>query len=224
MMAAYFTRFEGDSCTFDLDGPSVMTLRVKALQETQKAIEDPDRCVSLGVIAAIISSILEAYVRGDTVTCKLHLVGLRAIMTQRQRLLGVSSLYSDFKICVLITTCEIICARACGITPEFPFRLSYFQTTASFGPPRSPSRFSQLVNTAWSLDPRRHKSSNSIYNSIISRPEPQMDNTPACYELISTTMFSMLFGFKQWLVSHESADPNPISNRCFIHNATDHAP
>ncbi|KAH0337246.1 hypothetical protein KCU74_g1694, partial [Aureobasidium melanogenum] len=100
MMAAYFTRFEGSSCTFDLDGPSVMTLRVKALQETQKAIEDPDRCVSLGVIAAIISSILEAYVRGDTATCKLHLVGL----PQRQRLLGVSSLYSDFKICVLITT------------------------------------------------------------------------------------------------------------------------
>lgn len=60
MMAAYFTRFEGGSCTFDLDGPSVMTLRVKALQETQKAIEDPDRCVSLGVIAAIVSSILEA--------------------------------------------------------------------------------------------------------------------------------------------------------------------
>lgn len=59
-MAAYFARFEGGSCTFDLDGPSVMTLRVKALQETQKAIEDPDRCVSLGVIAAIISSILEA--------------------------------------------------------------------------------------------------------------------------------------------------------------------
>lgn len=60
MLAAYFSRFEGGACTFDLDGPSLMTLRVKALQETQKAIEDPDRCVGLGVIVAIISSIFEA--------------------------------------------------------------------------------------------------------------------------------------------------------------------
>lgn len=40
-----------------------------------------------------------------------------------------------------------------------------------------------------------------------------MDENPACYELISTTMFSMLSGFKQWLVSHESSDPNHISNQ-----------
>lgn len=59
MLAVFFSRFEG-SRTFDVDGPSVMTLRVKALRETQKAIEDPDRCIGLGMIAAIIASIFEA--------------------------------------------------------------------------------------------------------------------------------------------------------------------
>lgn len=59
MLAAYFGRFEY-SRTFDLDGPSVTTLRVKALQETQRAIEDQDRCTGLGVIVAVIASIFEA--------------------------------------------------------------------------------------------------------------------------------------------------------------------
>jgi hypothetical protein len=45
---------------FDLEGPTPTILRVKALQATQKAIEDPSRCYSVGVIAAITASIFEA--------------------------------------------------------------------------------------------------------------------------------------------------------------------
>lgn len=45
---------------FDLDGPTPTILRVKALQATQKAIEDPSRCYSVGVITAITASVFEA--------------------------------------------------------------------------------------------------------------------------------------------------------------------
>ncbi|CAD0092403.1 unnamed protein product [Aureobasidium mustum] len=103
MLAVFFSRFEG-SRTFDVDGPSVTTLRVKALRETQKAVEDPDRCIGLGMIAAIIASIFEAFVRGDMAICKLHLAGLRAVIAHRQRVLGTSSLYDNFQICMLITS------------------------------------------------------------------------------------------------------------------------
>lgn len=46
--------------TFDLDGPTPTILRVKALQATQKAIEDPSRCYSVGVITGITASVFEA--------------------------------------------------------------------------------------------------------------------------------------------------------------------
>lgn len=45
---------------FDLDGPTPTRLRVEALKATQKAIEDPDRRYSIGVIVAITASIFEA--------------------------------------------------------------------------------------------------------------------------------------------------------------------
>lgn len=45
---------------FDLDGPTPTILRLKALQATQKAIEDPGRCYSVGVITAITASVFEA--------------------------------------------------------------------------------------------------------------------------------------------------------------------
>jgi hypothetical protein len=45
---------------FDLDGPTPANLRLQALQATQKAIEDPSRCYSIGVITAITASIFEA--------------------------------------------------------------------------------------------------------------------------------------------------------------------
>ncbi|KAK5999437.1 hypothetical protein QM012_005438 [Aureobasidium pullulans] len=214
MLIAYFDRLEGGGGyhIFDLDGPPVMTLRVKALQETQKAIEDPDRCVGLGVIVAVIASIFEAYVRGDMATCKLHLFGLRAVIAQRQRQLGAASLYNNFKICLLITSCEITCARGCGISPQFPFPLSYFQASSNPSPPRCPSKFSQLVNKAWTLDPGRYKSSKVIYDSIISHPEPQRDEQPICRTSASATLFSMLYGFKQWLVCHDPYSASEPSN------------
>jgi len=45
---------------FDLDGPTTTTLRLEALQATQRAIEDPNRCYSVGVITAITASVFEA--------------------------------------------------------------------------------------------------------------------------------------------------------------------
>lgn len=60
MLAVHFRLFRGGLGTLNLDGPYLMTLRVNALRETQRAIEDPDRCMSLGLIVGVTASIFEA--------------------------------------------------------------------------------------------------------------------------------------------------------------------
>lgn len=106
--------------------------------------------------------------------------------------------------------CEIICARPCRTTPEYPFPLSYLRSSATFGPPRCSSRFSKLVDAAWNLDPGKRKTAKVIYDSITSHPEPQVDQQLACSTSISETLFSMLYEFRQWLVSHEPSDTSNL--------------
>lgn len=60
MMATNFRFITERAMPFDLDGPSSTMLHLKALQETQRAIEDPTRCYSLGTIASVIASIFAA--------------------------------------------------------------------------------------------------------------------------------------------------------------------
>jgi hypothetical protein len=94
-------------------------LRLEALQATQKAIEDPSRCYSVGVIAAITASIFEAvgtlntpahrkfwliwnqHARGDDMQSFLHLCGLRTIINHRQG--GLASLRTHPKLWMLIS-------------------------------------------------------------------------------------------------------------------------
>lgn len=60
MMATNFRFITERTMPFDLDGPSSTMLHLKAVQETQRAIEDPSRCYSLGTIASVIASIFAA--------------------------------------------------------------------------------------------------------------------------------------------------------------------
>jgi hypothetical protein len=48
---------------FDLDGPTSTMLHLKAVQETQRAIEDPTRCYGTGLVAGITASIFAAVSR-----------------------------------------------------------------------------------------------------------------------------------------------------------------
>jgi hypothetical protein len=106
---------------FDLDGPTSTMLHLKAVQETQRAIEDPARCYGTGLVAGITASIFAAvsrriatitihfplaynmiqYARGDDSDCLLHLRGLRTIIFNRPG--GLSSLCSQPKLLMLIS-------------------------------------------------------------------------------------------------------------------------
>jgi hypothetical protein len=106
---------------FDLDGPTSTMLHLKAVQETQRAIEDPTRCYGTGLIAGITASIFAAvskiivtfairlffaydtiqYARGDDLDCFLHLRGLRTVIFNRPG--GLSSLCSQPKLLMLIS-------------------------------------------------------------------------------------------------------------------------
>jgi hypothetical protein len=106
---------------FDLDGPTSTMLHLKAVQETQRAIEDPARCYGTGLIAGITASIFAAvrrkivtldirlvlaydmtqYARGNDLDCLLHLRGLRTIIFNRPG--GLFSLRSQPKLLMLIS-------------------------------------------------------------------------------------------------------------------------
>lgn len=64
MLAAFSSRSGTQHSPCNLGGLHPISLRVKALQETQKAIQDPDRCWGLGLIVAVAASIFEAVSHG----------------------------------------------------------------------------------------------------------------------------------------------------------------
>lgn len=122
MMATNFRFITERPMPFDLDGPSSTILHLKAVQETQRAIEDPARCYSLGTIAGVVASIFAAvsgklpiliftllinayafmqYTRGDDLHCLLHLQGLRVIITNRPG--GHASLRNQPELLILIS-------------------------------------------------------------------------------------------------------------------------
>jgi hypothetical protein len=106
---------------FDLDGPTSTMLHLKAVQETQRAIEDPARCYGTGLIAGITASIFAAvsrqiailivhvffaynmtqYAQGNDLDCLLHLRGLRTIIFNRPG--GLFSLRDQPKLLMLIS-------------------------------------------------------------------------------------------------------------------------
>lgn len=83
--------------------------------------------------------------------------------------------------------------------------MNYFLPSADFGPPRYPSKFSRLVDIAWSLDPERHEASKTIYDSIIPKSKFQEDKQPPRYSSSSATLFPTLFEDKQWIVSYKTS-------------------
>lgn len=96
--------------------------------------------------------------------------------------------------------------------PQFWFPLSYFQHLPNLGPSRSPSRFSQLVSTAWDLESPKQWDTKRVYYEIISNPEPCGDEQSAYCRSAKAAMFNMLFGYKEWLdmLSAERGQTDPF--------------
>ncbi|KAI5194067.1 hypothetical protein AUEXF2481DRAFT_450724 [Aureobasidium subglaciale EXF-2481] len=181
---------------FDLDGPTPVILRLEALRATQRAIEDPRRCYSVGTIAAITASIFEAHARENDVQVILHLRGLRNIINHRPG--GLSSLRGYPKLWILISMCEIICATTWDTVPELPFPMDYFQEPI-FRPTRPPSEFSELVNTAWVSKQQQSDITTRTYDHMSHYPRPLYDEQQKPISLHPRTMMTIFNGFKMWL-------------------------
>ncbi|KAH0286337.1 hypothetical protein KCU62_g6881, partial [Aureobasidium sp. EXF-3399] len=181
---------------FDLDGPTTTTLRLEALRATQRAIEDPSRCYSIGVITAITASVFEAHTRGDDVQAFLHLCGLRTLLNHRQG--GLSSLRAYPKLWIMISICEIICATTWGTVPELPFPMDYFQEPF-LRPTRPPSEFSSMVATAWRSKQRQTNITTRTYDHMSHYPKLLNNESSEAYSLHPRTMITIFTGFKKWL-------------------------